>query len=151
MSLFRKFFDTSSGDTAFLNETPFLVDTGIQILRQETEGGFIKAYFTGKNDELTISLSDTYLLSDMKHTNFSLEEMLLSRYNLNSTVAKKFLEQTQFYVEQEDKSTAWVSFVHHYSQKYSKTNCRKWYAEYIKNKYPSLKLEETSTYTIIFI
>ena len=125
MGLFDNLRDTSSGDELFQKETAFLVDTGIQILRREPEGGFIKIYITGKDGEIGINLSETPLLRDMKQMRYTMEKIMALRHGLDEQTISRFLSLTKLYVEQEDTYAAWIAYVHHYSGKISKSNCKK--------------------------
>ena len=151
MGLFDSLFDTNSGDELFRKETAFLVDTGIQILRRESEGGFIKIFISGKDDEIGINLSETPLLRDMKQLRYSLEQIIAARYGLDEEIISRFLSMTKLYVEQEYTYDDWVAFVHHYSEKTSKSNCRKWLISYMKAKHPDLKIEDGSKYVSIMV
>lgn len=151
MGLFNNLLDTSDGDELFQKETAFLVDTGIQILRREPEGGFIKIYITGKDDEIGINLSETPLLRDMKQLRYSMEQIMVLRHGLDEKTINRFLSLTNLYVEQEDSHAAWIAYVHHYSGRISKGNCKKWALNYFRTKHPDLSVEDKSKYLIVYI
>ena len=82
---------------------------------------------------------------------YTMEKIIALRHGLDEQTITRFLSLTKLYVEQEDTYAAWIAYVHHYSGRISKSNCKKWFFNYMKAKHPDIKVKDESKYLSIMI
>ena len=130
-------------DSLFQENTKFLLDVGVRVLKRDAEGGFIKVYYSGTDSELQVNLSDTHMLKDIKVFG-SAEDYVKARYGISVDETEKFLKMTKMEVEESYGSTDWVCFYHKFGASGSSGARRNWLINYVRQNYPEYSITEHS-------
>ena len=136
-------------DSLFQENTKFLLDVGVRALHNDSDGGFIKIWYDGKDCELQINFEETQLLRMINSTAATPEHYMEIMYDIHEDEYKKFQSLVKTDIKRKDEYTDEVCFYHKYGCGGNGVARRRWLVEHIREYYPQYEMNEYSDSVVL--